>query len=172
VIEAHELPPMSMANAHAKIVVQGPTTLSAAKTRSTNSTLEPFWNEKFVFGVEEDHKDSTFICAELFSMLDEHNAVKMGAIRPIPVTTLLSGQKMSLPTIIQGNHIYCIDGWFDLTTEVPATLQPFVIGLSRTKVPGKCQVHLRITFIPSPGTAQLPMLGFKKCHVFANKQIR
>ena len=70
--------------------------------------------------------------------------------------------------IIKGNHIYCIDGWFDLITEVPATVQPFVIGLSRTKVPGKCQVHLRITFIPSPGTAQLQILGFKTCHVLAN----
>lgn len=92
--------------------------------------------------------DDTYICAEIVSSQDEQNPVPVGAIQPVPVTTLLSGQKMSLPTVNQGNYIYCIDGWFEVFRERNGAQ---VAAMTPTKYPGKSQLHLRMTFIPSNG---------------------
>jgi len=147
VIEAHAL--SANVNGHAKVVLQGPVSISTAQTRAANNTNEPFWNEKFVFGVEEEHLNRTYICTDIVDAQDENNSQRVGAIQPVPVAALLSGQKMSLPTVNQGQHIYCIDGWFqvfaDAAGEQSAVMTP-------TKSPGMCQIHLRMTFIPSPGT--------------------
>jgi hypothetical protein len=147
VIEAHAL--SANVNGHAKVVLQGPVSISTAQTRAANNTNEPFWNEKFVFGVEEEHVNRTYICTDIVDAQDENNSQRVGAIQPVPVAALLSGQKMSLPTVNQGQHIYCIDGWFqvfaDAAGEQSAAMTP-------TKSPGMCQIHLRMTFIPSPGT--------------------
>ena len=148
VIEAQELSSTVVVCPQAKITLQGPVALSAAQTRSLKNTNEPFWNEKFVFGVEEDHMDDTYICAEIVSSQDEQNPVPVGAIQPVPVTTLLSGQKMSLPTVNQGNYIYCIDGWFEIFRDRDGAQ---IAAMTPTKYPGKSQLHLRMTFIPSNG---------------------
>jgi len=68
----------------------------------------------------------------------------------VPVSKLLDGQKMSLPTVNQGNHIYCIDGWFDMLHDAAAGSAS--AAMSPTKTPGKSQIHLRMTYIPSVGT--------------------
>jgi hypothetical protein len=150
VIEAHELP--ANVNAQAKIVLQGPVSLSAAQTRALKDSNEPFWNEKFVFGVEEMHMSQTYLCAEIVNAQDENNAQRLGSIQPIPVTALLSGQKMSLPTVNQGNYIYCIDGWFEVSAEAHGGQSATTGSMTPTKSPGKSQMHLRMTFIPAPGT--------------------
>jgi hypothetical protein len=153
VIEASELPNVGTVNPQAKITLQGPASLSTAQTRPLKNTREPLWNEKFVFGVEDENQHSTYICAEIISSSGEGDPVKLGAIQPVPVSTLLSGQKMSLPTVNQGNHIYCIDGWFEVFSEAPTTS---FAAMTPTKTPGKSQIHLRMTFIPSVGSSEAP----------------
>lgn len=156
VIEANELPDTAIVNPQAKITLQGPASLSTAQTRMLKNTREPLWNEKFVFGVEDENKDTTYICAEIISMPNEGEAVKLGAIQPVPVSTLMSGQKMSLPTVNQGNHIFCIDGWFEIFFQSPSSS---FAAMTPTKTVGKSQIHLRMTFIPGAGAfdAQPPM---------------
>jgi len=70
-------------NPQAKVTLQGPHALSAAQTRTLQETKDPFWNEKFVFGVEEVHMESTYICAEIVSMQDEEHEIKLGAMQPV-----------------------------------------------------------------------------------------
>ena len=153
VIKASQLPDVGTVNPQAKITLQGAASLSTAQTRPLKNTREPLWNEKFVFGVEDENQHSTYICAEIISLPEEGDPVKLGAIQPVPVSTLLSGQKMSLPTVNQGNHIYCIDGWFEVFSEAPTTS---FAAMTPTKTPGKSQIHLRMTFIPSVGTSEAP----------------
>ena len=78
----------------------------------------------------------------------------------MPVSKLLDGQKMSLPTVNQGNHIYCIDGWFDMLHDAAAGS-----AMSPTKTAGKSQIHLRMTYIPSVGT-KIYMYMYMFAHVF------
>ena len=152
-IEANELPEIDNVNPQAKITLQGPASLSTVQTRLLKNTREPLWNEKFVFGVEDESKDTTYICAEIISMPNESDTVKLGAIQPVPVSTLMSGQKMSLPTVNQGNHIFCIDGWFEIFSQSPTSS---FAAMTPTKTAGKSQIHLRMTFIPSAGTSETP----------------
>lgn len=144
-IEAHGLPEMVSLEVQAKLILQGPTAMSAAETRTLKDTQDPFWNEKFVFSVEDDNRDTTFISAEVVTKQDD-NSLKLGTIQPLPVSMLLNGQKMSLPTVNQGNYIYCIDGWFEFLSGPPGVEYA---AMTPTKNLGKSQIHLRITYIPS-----------------------
>ena len=94
----------------------------------------------------------TYVCAEIVDAQDENTAQRLGSIQPIPVTVLLSGQKMSLPTVNQGNFIYCIDGWFEVFAEALGGQSAPNGSMTPTKSPGRSQMHLRMTFIPAPGT--------------------
>ena len=145
IIEAQGLPESKQVNPQAKIALQGAASLSEAQTKTLKDTQTPFWNEKFVFGIDEENLQGTYICAEVFSISDEANAVRIGAIHPLPITTLLSGQQMSLPTVNQGKSIYCIDGWFDFVEEFGNEAPT----MSASHAPGKPQIHLRMTLIPS-----------------------
>jgi hypothetical protein len=142
VIEAQGLPRLDVLNPQAKIVLQGPSSLSAAQTRTLNDAQDPFWNEKFVFGLEEQSLDDTYICAEIFSIINEKDSINLGSIQPLPVKSLLNGQKMSLPSVNSGNSIFCIDSWFDLAGGHSSLA---------SAAPGKSQLHLRMTLIPAPG---------------------
>jgi hypothetical protein len=92
----------------AVVSLQGPVTTSEQKTKALSQSSNPFWNEKFVFGVEEQHVTSTMIHAQIVS-----NGKSVAQIASVSVASLLKGQKMSLPTINNGADIFCVDGWFD-----------------------------------------------------------
>jgi len=107
----------------AVVSLQGPVTTSEQKTKALSQSSNPFWNEKFVFGVEEQHVTSTMIHAQIIS-----KGKPVAHIASVSVASLLKGQKMSLPTINNGADIYCVDGWFDpspyATFSAPPSLKP------------------------------------------------
>lgn len=115
VIEASNLASDEM-NPAAVVSVQGPVATSDQRTKAVSQARNPFWNEKFVFGVEEQHVNSTLIHAHIVS-----NGGAVAQIASVSVASLLKGQKMSLPTINNGADIFCVDGWFDAR---PTPLRP------------------------------------------------
>jgi hypothetical protein len=131
----------------AVVSLQGPVTTSEQKTKALSQSSNPFWNEKFVFGVEEQHVTSTMIHAQIIS-----KGKPVAHIASVSVASLLKGQKMSLPTINNGADIYCVDGWFD-----PSPLATFS-ALPQT--PNSTILHLRIPQSPplDPQTP-IPELG-------------
>lgn len=110
VIEAQQLSPAAYdCNPQARLTVQGASTVSEAETKKLSQTKDPFWNEKFVFGIDEENMDDLNIVAQINS-----DGRVVGTVADIPVKTLLNGQRMSLPTVNQGREIYCVDGWFEV----------------------------------------------------------
>uniref|UniRef100_A0A7S0TLK2 C2 domain-containing protein n=1 Tax=Hemiselmis andersenii TaxID=464988 RepID=A0A7S0TLK2_HEMAN len=148
VIEASNLPHGvdGESNPMAVVRVQGPAGAPSQQTKASAKTREPFWNEKFVFGVEEAHVPSSSIVAEVVSGQEV-----VGTVAPVPIRSLLNGQKMSLPTINNGADIYCVDGWFDVHPGRGAPSGGVSSYSSPTKIAGKAQLHLRMTFIPAAG---------------------
>jgi len=149
VIEAQQLSPAAYdCNPQARLTVQGASTVSEAETKKLSQTKDPFWNEKFVFGIDEENMDDLNIVAQINS-----DGRVVGTVADIPVKTLLNGQRMSLPTVNQGREIYCVDGWFEVFPDGnPDRINQPVV--STTRSPGKAQIHLRMTYIPGSTAAE------------------
>mmetsp|Transcript_54153 Transcript_54153/g.128223 ORF Transcript_54153/g.128223 Transcript_54153/m.128223 type:complete len:845 (-) Transcript_54153:123-2657(-) len=149
VIEAQGVPGMD--GLVAKVAVEGRADTSAAQTRVAKGAEEPFWNEKFVFGVAAGDVDSTAIAADVFTA----EGAPVAGIRRVPVRTLLQGQRMSLPTVNQGKDIFCVDAWFDLVAPADTTAPADGANMASAKTPGRPQMHLRMTYIPAAGDSAL-----------------
>ena len=74
------------------VSLQGPVTTSEQKTKALSQSSNPFWNEKFVFGVEEQHVTSTMIHAQIIS-----NGKPVAHIASVSVASLLKGAENVAP---------------------------------------------------------------------------